>query len=124
MNPFPDILHFDDAGMRGSSRCFMLTKDFRYSSSYGLITVPAGFITDGASIPKMFWSVLSPFGDYFAAAVVHDYLYSPRNETYTRKESDLIFKEAMFNIGVPWYRRELIFRAVRMFGGIAVPGLR
>lgn len=113
---FPDQLHFDDAGMRGSSRCFMLTADFRYVSSLGEILVPLGFITDGASIPQVFWSILSPFGDYFKAAVIHDFLYSSMNDKFSRLQADLIFKEAMFNLGVPWYRREIIFRAVRAFG--------
>lgn len=117
-NCFPDKLHFDDAGMRGSSRCFQLTHEFRYISSKGTITVPEGFITDGASIPQIFWSILAPFGDYFAAAVIHDYLYSLENTTkFTRHDADLILKEAMFNLGVPWYRREVIYRAVQAFGG-------
>lgn len=112
---FPDPLCFVDAGLRGSSRLLMLLNDFRYSSSYGTITVPKGFITDGASIPQVFWSVLSPFDNYFGAAVIHDYLYT-YNIGFNREQADLIFKEAMFNLGVPWYTREVIFRAVRIFG--------
>ena len=123
MDCFPDKLHFDDAGMKGSSRCFVLTSDFRYVSSLGTVTVPSGFVTDGASIPKVFWSILSPFGDYFAAAVIHDFLYSKSNQnTFTRLQCDNIFKEAMFNIGVPWYRRDVIYRAVRTFGGAFYKG--
>lgn len=118
MEVFPDKLHFDDAGLRGASRCFELTASFRYVSSLGVITVPAGFITDGASIPRLFWAVLSPFGDYFEAAVIHDYLYSVHNTKFTRGQADLIFKEAMYNVGVPWYRREVIYLAVRMFGSV------
>jgi len=122
MDCFPDKLHFEDAGMRGGSRIFKLEDEFRYISPRGTITVPKDFITDGASIPRLFWSIIGPFGDYFAAAVVHDFLYSLHNDTCNRKESDLIFKEAMFNLGVPWYRREVIFRAVRMFGGSSFKG--
>lgn len=122
MDCFPDKLCFEDAGMRGSSRCFKLENCFRYASSLGTIEVPKDFITDGASIPKIFWSILSPFGDYFSAAVIHDYLYSKSNDKYSRLQADLIFKEAMFNIGVPWYRRETIFRAVRGFGGSSYKG--
>jgi hypothetical protein len=120
MEYFPDKLHFEDAGMRGGSRIFKLENEFRYISSKGTITVPKDFITDGASIPMIFWAILSPFGDYFAAAVVHDYLYSALYDAgFTRRESDLIFKEAMWNLGIPWYRRETIYRAVQMFGGYA-----
>lgn len=117
INEFPDKLSLEDAGMKGSSRVFRLTSQFRYLSSYGCIYVPPLFETDGASIPKAFWNILSPFGDFFYAAVVHDFLYSKFNTEFRRDECDLIFKEAMFNVGVPWYRRETIYRAVRLFGG-------
>ena len=116
MNPFPDKLHLEDGGMRGGSRVFIVVAKFRYLSSLGCVTVPRFFETDGASIPRVFWNILSPFGDYFYAAVVHDFLYSRQNEEFTRDEADFIFLEAMFNVGVPWYRRHIIHAAVRAFG--------
>lgn len=117
MNCFPDKLTFEDAGMRGSSRIFRLTNQFRYLSSLGCVYVPAGFETDGASIPRCFWNLLSPFGDYFPSSVVHDWLYSPGNTIFTRGESDFIFHEAMLNVNVPWFRREIIYQSVRFCGG-------
>jgi hypothetical protein len=117
---FPDEMQFRDAGMRGGCRLFRLTHFFQYVSSLGTITVPAGFVTDGASIPQAFWSILGPHGEYFPAALIHDYLYSDASTGFfntTRKQSDDIFKEAMFNIGVAWPKREIIYRAVRLFGG-------
>jgi hypothetical protein len=122
MHPFPDKLHLDDAGMRGSSRLFMVVALFRVITSKGVIGVPAGFITDGASIPEMFWSILSPFGPWFHAALFHDWGYSRNNTTLTRAEVDAIFKELMFNIGVPWLKRETIYRAVRLFGASSYRG--
>jgi hypothetical protein len=122
MNPFPDKLVLEDAGMRGSSRVFTVCSRFRYLSSLGCITVPRFFDTDGASIPRVFWNILSPFGDYFKAAVVHDYLYSRFNEEFTRDEADFIFFEAMYNVGVPWHRRHIIHAAVRAFGWTAYRG--
>jgi hypothetical protein len=116
MNVFPDKLILEDAGMRGSSRVFTVCSRFRYYSSLGIITVPRFFETDGASIPKVFWNILSPFGDYFKAAVIHDFLYSRFNDEFTRDEADAIFLEAMYNVGVPWYRRHTIHSAVRLFG--------
>lgn len=113
---FADKLVFEDAGMRGSSRVFSLVARFRYLSSLGEIIVPRFFETDGASIPRVFWNILSPHGDYFYAAVVHDFLYSRFNEEFTRDEADFIFLEAMYNVGVPWYRRHVIHAAVRAFG--------
>ncbi len=118
MNPlFPEPLNLTDAGLRGDVRLFRLLSPFTYVSSRGAITVPLGFITDGASIPRTFWTLLGPFGPYFEAAVIHDFLYSPWNRRFTRLEVDQLFKEAMFNLGLDWPRRELIYRAVRAFGG-------
>lgn len=122
MNVFPDSLHIEDAGMIGESRVFRLTERFRYLSSLGCVTVPRNTLTDGASIPKVFWSVLYPFGAWFPAAVIHDFLYSIGNDDYTRDEADFIFLEAMYNVGVPWHRRHVIHAAVRMFGGRSFKG--
>jgi hypothetical protein len=40
-----------------------------------LIVIPAGFIFDGASIPRMFWAFLSPIGILFLPSLVHDFAY-------------------------------------------------
>ena len=121
MNPcFPDVAQFSDAGMRGDCRIFQLTANFRYHSSVGTITIRKGFYTDGASVPKIFWNIFSPWGSYFSAALVHDWLYSKDSTAAfplaDRKEADLIFKEAMFNAGVGWVTRETVYRAVRLGG--------
>ena len=113
---FPDPLIFQDAGHANGSMLLRLVSLYRYLSSFGTITVPANFITDGASIPRPFWAILSPFGDFFPAALVHDLLYSPLNMDYTRSESDEIFLEAMKDLGVPWHRRTVIYYAVRCAG--------
>jgi hypothetical protein len=124
MKLFPDRLLLEDAGTRNGSRLFRLESAFRYRSSFGVITVPPGFITDGASIPRCFWNILAPFGEYFEAAIIHDYLYSPHNRRFTRAQADAIFKEAMFNVGIGWFTRGLIYRAVRLFGGKLFKGTR
>jgi hypothetical protein len=121
---FPDPIDLRDHGLRGDTRLFRLLSPFTYISSYGIITVPAGFITDGASIPRLFWTALMPFGPYFAAAIIHDYLYSAFNIRFNREQSDLIFKEAMFNLGLDWPRREAIYRAVQIFGGRSFKGTK
>jgi hypothetical protein len=120
---FPDKLLFADGGMRGDSRLFILLAVYRYlSDRFGEIEVPAGFITDGASVPRIFWNIFAPFGDYFCAAIIHDFLYSKHNRHRHRAECDLIFLEAMEAAGVPWLRRRLIYRAVRLGGWAAFKG--
>jgi len=117
---FPDVAQFSDAGMRGGSRIFRLTAAFRYRSPVGTIVIPKGFYTDGASVPKIFWNIFSPWGSYFSAALVHDFLYSKDSDNLffvsDRKEADRIFKEAMYNAGVGWVTRETVYRAVRLGG--------
>lgn len=103
--------------MSHGTRVFRLLESFRYLSSYGTITAHRGFETDGASIPRFAWSLMAPIeGKWFRSAVIHDWLYSAYNEEFTRFEADDIFKEAMFNDGVPWLQRETIYQAVRLFG--------
>jgi hypothetical protein len=113
---FPDRIRLEDVGMRGDSRLFRLLNDFRFRSKHGEILVPKGTVTDGASIPRAFWSILSPFGEYFAAALPHDYLYSPDNKVFTRKQADDILLEGMVVLGVNRAKRFAIYRAVRWFG--------
>jgi hypothetical protein len=121
---FPDKIRLEDIGMKGDSRLFMLLERFRFYSSHGFVQVPKGTVTDGASIPRIFWNILSPFGEYFAAALPHDYLYSDRNKTFTRKQADDILLEGMVVLGVHPAKRFVIYRAVRMFGWRNYQGLK
>ena len=66
---------------------FKLVEDF----NAGGVTVPSGFVTDGASVPRLFWSFFNPAGELFEAAIVHDYLYAGR--IGTKKQADRLFYE-------------------------------
>ena len=95
------------------------------------ITVPAGFVTDLASIPRFAWILLPPDGPWVKGAVIHDFLYATRGSgkwkkhppaisraiPYTRSEADAILREALENRGVGWLRRQVIWLAVRLGGG-------
>lgn len=79
-----------------SSKYWKITSDLVYYSELldKTITVPKGFVTDFASIPKIpfIYSFLSGIGYY--ASVIHDLLY--RWHLVSRKKSDLILKEALY----------------------------
>lgn len=93
---------------------------YRVGTKYSLeiITVPVGYITDFASIPKVFWLIVGhPAGKHGKAAVIHDCLYS--TQIYSRKRSDEIFREAMKVSKVSRWKRAVIYRSVRMFGMFA-----
>jgi Protein of unknown function (DUF1353) len=81
---------------------------------YEAVTVPSGFVTDFASIPQVFWSVLRPDGEYAYAAVVHDYLYW--TQTRPRDEADQIFKIAMEDFEITAPKVKAIYGAVRVGG--------
>jgi Protein of unknown function (DUF1353) len=78
------------------------------------VAVPKGFVTDLASIPWQFWSVLRPDGEYAYAAIVHDYLYWA--QTRTRLVSDEILKSSMEDFNVDKLKIQTIYGAVRAFG--------
>lgn len=81
------------------------------------IYVPTGFITDLASIPRLFWNILPPFGRYTEAAIVHDWIY--RNHLFPRMVCDALFFEMMCALKTPSVTRWTIYLAVRAFGWMA-----
>ncbi len=78
------------------------------------VTVPRGYVTDFASVPRLFWFIVPPTGAWCPAAVVHDYLYQV--PTCSRFLADAVFREAMHQLGVPFWRRVMMYYAVRLFG--------
>lgn len=84
-------------------------------SKYKKVEVPKGFVTDLASIPRVFWSLLRPDADYAYAAIIHDYLYWA--QTTTRADADEILRLSMEDLEVDKPKVAAIFNAVRMFGG-------
>ncbi|MGI9390601.1 MAG: DUF1353 domain-containing protein [Boseongicola sp.] len=78
------------------------------------VTVPKGFVTDLASIPRVFWSSLRPDGEYAYAAVIHDYLYWVQDRS--RKEADAIFLACMLDFKVSKTKAITIYNAVRLLG--------
>ena len=78
------------------------------------ITVPAGFITDFASVPRLPVAYLLAGGEADEASVVHDYLY--HSHELARADADAVFEEAMAATGQPWWRRKLMWAGVRLFG--------
>lgn len=93
------------------------TPNLSEAGKYQAVEVPTGFVTDFASIPPIFFSVLRPDGEYAYAAVIHDYLYW--TQMRPREEADEIFKLAMQDLKVDSVKLTPIYEAVRHFGGNA-----
>ncbi|EBE6564298.1 DUF1353 domain-containing protein, partial [Salmonella enterica] len=65
-------------------------------------------------VPRIFWTILPPDGKYAKAAIIHDWMYD--NALRTKKEADLIFLDGMTVLGVPKWKRIIMYYAVRLFG--------
>ena len=77
-----------------------------------VVEVPAGFVTDGASTPRLLWSIFPPAGRYAPAAAVHDYFCTTR--CISRFLADAIFRDLMMALGVPLWKRWLMWAGVRI----------
>ena len=106
-----DARHVDD-------NHWTLVSELTYGSEVldGHVTVPAGFTTDFASVPRILPIVFACFGARCQPeAVVHDWLYR-RGSDVTRAQADRVFLEAMESRGKPWRLRFPMYLGVRLFG--------
>jgi Protein of unknown function (DUF1353) len=87
------------------------------AATYQPVRVPIGFVTDFASIPRMFWSVLRPDGTYSYAAVIHDFLYW--EQYLSRETSDAILKLCMEDFKIDASVVRAVYAGVRVGGGFA-----
>ena len=75
-------------------------------------TVPAGFVSDLASIPRFFHRLLPP-GEHDEEAAVHDRMYEIG---VNRFFADVFMWLLMLLLGRPAWKREAIFGGLRLFG--------
>lgn len=84
------------------------------------ITIPSGFRTNFASVPRVFRSVISINGKHRLASLLHDYLYSREgmlpNIMFTRAAVDILFLEEMEKAEVKYIKRYTMYYMVRLFG--------
>jgi Protein of unknown function (DUF1353) len=89
-------------------------------SVYPIVRVPSGFVTDLASIPQVFWSMLRPDGMYAYPAITHDYLYW--FQLTSKAVADDILRLGMQDLGVSKQSIFTIYEAVNYFGQTAWVG--
>lgn len=86
------------------------------------VIVPAGTISDGATVPRPLWWLLPPWGDRATpAAILHDYLCSLLDEgrpaigCASRSACDGQFRAALAVLGVANWRATLAWLGVRTY---------
>jgi len=107
-----------DARLKDNDKIWIIYSPLIYISGIlGKITVPWGFETDFASVPRvpLFYTL---FGDRaHRESVVHDMLYRiDALPTATRKQADKVFLEAMKCRGKSWFVRYPMYWGVRAGG--------
>ncbi|MBX3747302.1 MAG: DUF1353 domain-containing protein [Verrucomicrobiae bacterium] len=127
----------------GRGARYSLVQPYSYQWSLGdrdlRIIVPRGTISDGASVPRVLWTItgITPDGLHRPAALVHDWFYRHRGEVmvgrrwagcshweslvthWTRDESDRLFARLLRESGVSKPRRRLMYLGVRVGGWMA-----
>lgn len=131
---FPELLTGDNQpDLRPvSKRCYRLNSKYSVriqdvsNGRLYVVCVPAGFQSDGASVPRVVWTLvgLRPDGPIRAAALIHDYIYRSKGVVevssvvgaktldISRKNADRIFLSLMRAAGMGG-RANIAYWAVR-----------
>lgn len=129
--PHPRLVLLDDW------RHYLLTDPWTYTWEHGgswrALIIPAGFVLDLASVPRVVWALIAPW-DLRASSLPHDWIYrhqgdlpegsywidgEPPPRPWTRKEGDKLMARVMRESGVARWRRRAAYGAVRLAGWAA-----
>lgn len=94
-----------------------------YDNGVVSVTVPKGFVTDLASIPKALrWFVSNDDYRVIRPAIIHDWLYLKHRVdggSISRAQADLLFYEMLRVEGMGVIKAKLMYAAVRIGGWAA-----
>lgn len=116
------VIEFEDMPkvepMLDGGECWVLVEDFHVLVDGMMFTVPAGFKTDGASIPRFLWRLCGhPLETRrFPIAVLHDWLYEA-DLGLTRQQVDEIYRDGLLSLGYGKWTAATEYYAIRLFGG-------
>lgn len=89
------------------------------------INIPKGYLTDGASVPRILWSICPKWDKAHRAVILHDYLCEYRIVTIngvptyiSREEVDRLFLYALKYEGLTKLKYSLMYGAVRTMTNI------
>lgn len=96
-------------------RDMRLLEDFHYTHKKKKWPAPKGSIINGASIPRVFWSLIgSPYtDDYRMASIVHDVACEP-DSGESRRDADKMFYEACRDGGCGLIQARILYIGVRI----------
>lgn len=109
----PSVTFVESGNNKG--REMRLLKDFSYTDPSGTVwTAKEGYETDGASIPKVFWSFVGgPFeGSYRNAAIIHDWYFDKKDKPW--QDVNRIFFYGCRAAGVDALTAKVLYAAVML----------
>lgn len=81
-------------------------------------TIPQGFVTDGASIPRFLWRICGhPMeAPRLHLAIIHDWFYSGGCPGVTRRFADAVFRDGQVCVGIRKTHAYVEWLALRLCG--------
>jgi hypothetical protein len=98
--------------VREDGRYWRLTEPLTYRGARDTWTVPAGFRTDLASVPRLLTPLVPTSGEHNRAAVLHDYLCRQPQVSY--RDADEVLRIVATQLGVARTRVWLLYAGVRV----------
>jgi hypothetical protein len=116
MRYFPDV-HFE-VFKNENETILLLKEDLTFVFDDLVLIVPAGFISDGASVPKLFHDAYAPNLDSrtAAASFFHDYVYRTPSVNISRLKADWYYHKICTHDGLPYVKSLLGFGVLTLFG--------
>lgn len=110
----PDIVYRSLYYKRKAPHRKQLYKSLYVTLSNGqAIVIPRGFVTDLATVPRLFWGIISPSGRHDLACLTHDYLLE---NNWERRTADRELRFLLIRSGVRPLKTNLMYHAVRLYG--------
>tara|TARA_R110000851_G_scaffold227519_4_gene380329 strand:- start:18 stop:446 length:429 start_codon:yes stop_codon:yes gene_type:complete len=97
-----------------SKSTYAICEKYLFQIGREVLEIPAGYTSDGASVPKLFWKVVgTPFApNFIEAAFVHDFLV---DQNYDDVLADKMFFDMLVYAGVNKYKAKAMYIAVRSY---------
>ena len=94
---------------------------YRCDRSQQVFVVPQGFVSDGASIPRVLWPIIGQPFDFRwrKEAVLHDFFYRAEHKIVSRKLADQIFYDSLRDNGLRYTKAQSMYIGLRLFGWAA-----
>jgi hypothetical protein len=123
MTRYPNILLRKRQGAEDKIDWFEVAEPCRFDTMLDPgATLPAGYVTDFASVPRLLWNMLPPHDRMTNAAILHDYKYdnqlgeAEHGAEKARLIADIEFGWDCAASGVPKWQIMLVVAFIRIFG--------